>query len=280
MRNRLIFGTTILGLISLVLFVPDVYKYLIVYFGWCKNIDDQMCMGKNFLWLSLCWLVLAVFILFISEKLFQSISKDKNKNVFDIKEYDSTPYMSSIGIINKSYPLVENCSVELVCANVLNNQGCRSIFNEEMNIEKIPKLFIWESGSVINDLPKNIHGKVEIVSVTTDEKVAIKTNREISYFPIYQNGKKGRSAKRATYQIKIKVSGKVDSDGIESIIEDFSFWEIGYSSDGYVTSQNIWIKKIEKLREANNLSLGEPIPQVFKMAVTLNKNENLNNDET
>lgn len=270
MRNRLIFGTTILGLISLILFVPDVYKYLIVYFGWCKNIDDQLCIGKNFLWLSLYWLILAIFILFIAEKLYRLISKHKGK-AFDVKEYDSSPSLSSISVTNEAYPIIEDCSIELIQIRVLNKRACQIFWDKNIDVEKNPKFFIWDNGYMNKTLPKGIFGKIKLATATEDEKFIILTNKRTE-LGTFANRRNSPLSKKALYQIEVEVAGRINDNGEYVGIKEKLFFEIRYKSDG-LNTQNVWIRKIDNLCAVNNLDLGRYISQKITMRLVFNKKD-------
>ena len=273
MRNRLAIWMTGFAIFEAFLFIGEVSKYIIVYiFNWCLSESDMVCIGKNNFRLFIYSLLVFLIVFFLFEGAIWLIEKRKENNAFDAKEYDSTPYVTAIAIINKSYPIIEDCSVELVRANVLNNRGCRTVFDERMNVEKISKLFIWDNKSTNKDLSKDGFGKIEIALVTKDEKIILLTEKEIAYFPVFPNRKNGSLAKKATYQIEIKVSGKVNSDGVDRIVKGSTFWEIDYKyKRDHYNSQNIWIKKIEKLQDTNNFSLGKPVSAVSKFILKMDK---------
>lgn len=270
MKIRWLVEIIVAGLLTPFIFVSEVHKYLILKLGLCNSIENEVCFNENTFYLLLIWIGICLVSILSIELFFHLSEKRKRDNVFDSKEYDSTPYLSSIAVTNKSYPIVENCSVQLVQVRVLNNQGCQVYYDEKRDVEKVPKFFLWDREKPTKNLTKTISEKIEIALITKDEQVVLLTRKPIDYLPIFPDRKRNESAKKAKYQIEIKISGRVNSDGKEEIVENTSFWEIGYKTDGkHYNSQNIWIREINKLKNVNSLTLGKPIPSVKKFNLVM-----------
>lgn len=272
MRNRITFGITIFGAISALLFIKEMYTYLMVYWDWCQSVSDDRCITEKTPFFIFSWIIFCVSFIVIIEVIFLLRKNYKKKHCFEVKEYDSTPYSSSIAVVNKIYPVVENCSVELIQVNILNNRACKVFFDENRNVGKVPMLFLWDNESENKNLSKDGFGKIKIALVTKDEKIVLLTKKPMDYLWVFPDRKHGKSAKKVKYQIKIKTSGKVNNDGVENIVENFSYWEIGYCTDGqHFNNQNIWIKRIYELTEVNDFDLAKPVPQVVSMKIVIEK---------
>ncbi len=232
---------------------------LALSFGFAIPQDSNM---EKVIYGSMGFAITAVLLILV-ELFYKKVDEKKEKEAFRIIEYGSTAYLSSLAITNEKFPIIKNCSVELILVNVLNNQGCKTLFSKENNFQKIPVLFVWDNDSPIKDLSNNVPGKMKIAFVTKDEKVILATEKPIDYLYIFPERKTGEIIKKATYQIEIKVMGTIANraDGSDKIVEFSSFWEIGYISKGHFNCQNIWIKSIDKMEETNSLGLGKPFSQ-------------------
>ncbi len=257
MRNRLIAEITIVGLPITVSFFPDMLKYLIVWLGWCNSISDEPCIGQNFFTLITGWIVFWIVLFIFVELVFWRTRNKKEKQAFDINKIDDI-YETVISVTNKSYSIIENCFIELVRVNVLNKKGCRKFFDKDDDVNnEMPRLFIWDNGTEIKNLVKNVGTKFKLCGATKKEELLLLTKIPMECLFIFPDRRRGTSFRKAKYQIEIKISGKVVYDGIEKIIENTSFWEIKYVYRGHFNSQNVWMERIEKLQDVNDLDLGE-----------------------
>ena len=261
MGNRLTIFGIFSGILAIVLFSESVYKYFIIYvFGWCPITADEICMGQSIIKLAACFILFLLFILALSEGIVRIIGKNKEKNFLITEEDTDNPLITSISIMNKSYKIIENCSMELIRVNVLNNEACSIFFEKTINRE-LPRLFVWENGSENIDFLKGTPITLKIAFLESAEKISLSTKKKMNYLFLFQDIDKGYLAKKAKYQIEIVFSGNIDDYGINRRIENTSFWEIDYRYDGHPKLPSISMKKISKMKETNELNLGTPLSQ-------------------
>jgi hypothetical protein len=268
MKIRLIIEPIIVTIITLFLFISDVYKYLLTFFGVCDSVTNEVCISKGAFWLLLFWVIFCIGIIFLIEWRFWIIRKNKARNAFVVENYIDNPYECSVSVINKSYSIIENCSVELIRANVLNKKGCKNVFDKNTDMDKIPRMFVWDDGSESRNLVKGA-GIIKISRATKGERLILSTKKFLECQYIFPDRRHGKLNRRTTYQIEIKVTGKAAYDGIEQDVEDVSFWEINYRYAGHYNAQSVWIKRLKELQAINKLGLGEFLPQSHSFNIVL-----------
>jgi hypothetical protein len=270
MGNRIAIWGVFSAVLAGFLLIENVYRYFIIHiFNWCPINAEEICMGQSIIKLAIYFILFLLFILALSEGAVRTIGKHKEKNSLVIEEDTDNPLITSIVIMNNSYKIIENCSVELIRVNVLNNEACSMFFDNSTNRE-LPRLFVWENGLENIDFPKGTPIPLKISFLESAEKITLSTKKKMNYLYLFQDIENGYLAKKARYQIEIKFSGNIQDYGISRRIENTSFWEIKYHYEGHPKLPNISMKKIYEMKEPNELHLGTPFSQQndFKLVVS------------